>query len=103
MSIQTAREFLVHTKGDEALRSKIREIGPGQAADMAHELGFECSAEEIVQALGELRAEGSSKHIDLASEQLDNVAGGGRPEKTYYSCDPGTGGGKGGGGGAPLC
>ena len=76
MSMENAKEFLKKAISDEALRERLQEKSPEQAAAAAAELGFDLTAEELLAAEAELRSEMAAKPVELSPEDMDRAAGG---------------------------
>ncbi len=70
MSIEQASEFLAKVKSDEALFSKMQELdGASERRDLAKEMGFSFSKEDMLAAIDEAGHE-------LSDAELDFIAGG---------------------------
>ncbi|MCP3851312.1 MAG: Nif11-like leader peptide family natural product precursor [Gammaproteobacteria bacterium] len=70
MSIEQASEFLEKVKSDEALFSKMQELdGASERRELAKEMGFSFSKEDMLAAIDEAGHE-------LSDTELDFIAGG---------------------------
>lgn len=78
MKLEKAKEFLELVIKDEVLRSRLAEKEPYEAAAIAGELGFDVTAEELIQAGNELRRQPNNGEMPevLSLDDLDTVAGG---------------------------
>lgn len=76
MAYEDAKNYLEKAIKDEELRTRLEGKEPDEAAVMAKELGFDVSAEEIVQAERDLRISSTEVNIELSPEDLDKAAGG---------------------------
>ena len=78
MSLDQAKKFLIQVMKEPALRERITDMEPSEAAASAEELGFELTVEELLEAEKEFRAERSTESpVELEPDELDHVAGGG--------------------------
>ena len=73
-----AAEFLSKVFSDEALRARLADKSPAQAAELAAELGYEVTEEELIAAEKELRRQNSPEVVELDLEDMDKAAGGSR-------------------------
>ena len=73
-----AAEFLSKVFSDEALRARLADMAPAQAAEVAAELGYEVTEEELIAAEQELRRQDSPEIVELDLEDMDKAAGGSR-------------------------
>ncbi|MBO6229440.1 MAG: Nif11-like leader peptide family natural product precursor [Ruminiclostridium sp.] len=76
-----AKEFLNKVISDEALKVRLADKTPAQAAEVAAELGYEATAEELIAAEKELRAQSApsdAQVVELDLEDMDRAAGGAR-------------------------
>ena len=78
MANNAAAEFLNKVISDEALRERLAEKDPSQAAELAAELGYEVTEEELIKAEEELCTQSSTEVVELDLEDMDRAAGGNR-------------------------
>ena len=78
MANKTAEEFLGKVLSDEELRTRLADMAPAQAAEVAAELGYEVTGEELIAAEKELRRQNSPEVVELELEDMDKAAGGSR-------------------------
>ena len=78
MANKTAEEFLGKVLSDEALKARLADMAPAQAAEVAAELGYEVTVEELIAAEKELRRQNSPDVVELELEDMDKAAGGSR-------------------------
>ena len=76
MSTNKAAEFLNKVLSDEALKAQLADKSPAQAAELAAELGYEVTEEELIEAEKELRRQSRPEIVELDLEDMDKVAGG---------------------------
>ena len=76
MSNSKAADFLGKVLSDEALRARLADKAPAQAAELAAELGYNVTAEEIAAAEKELRKQNSPEVVELDLDDMDKAAGG---------------------------
>lgn len=75
----TVAEFLKKVLSDEALKARLADKEPSQAAAIAAELGYNITEEELISAEEELRAQSkqnSAEVVELDLEDMDKAAGG---------------------------
>jgi predicted ribosomally synthesized peptide with nif11-like leader len=74
MAKETVARLLEAAKNDEALRHRLEDAqSASEVVEIGAELGFEFSAEELQDALDELR---QASEAELPEEELQKVAGG---------------------------
>ena len=78
MAGNKAEEFLGKVLSDEALRARLADKAPAQAAEVAAELGYEVTEEELIEAKKELCRQNSPEVVELDLEDMDKAAGGSR-------------------------
>lgn len=79
MSVQKAKDFLVHIATDEAASAKASAAHEGALMKLAGELGFSFSTADLQAAMGDMGS------LDtLSAAELDRVAGG-RARRFYDS------------------
>ena len=78
MANNTAAEFLNKVLSDEALRARLADKDPSQAAAVAAELGYAVTAEELLAAKKQLCTQSSTEVVELDLEDMDRAAGGSR-------------------------
>ena len=71
-----AAEFLNKVLSDETLKAQLADKAPAQAAEVAAELGYNVTAEEIAAAEKELRKQNSPEVVELDLDDMDKAAGG---------------------------
>ncbi|MBQ9408259.1 MAG: Nif11-like leader peptide family RiPP precursor, partial [Clostridia bacterium] len=76
MAIENAKKFLEQVMKDEALRKRAVEKEPAEVVEIAKKLGFDVTAEELDEAVKEMRQKAKEKLKELGPGDLDNVAGG---------------------------
>ncbi len=78
MKLEKAKEFLELVIKDESLRTRLAGKEPDEAAAIAGELGFDVTAEDLLQAGNELRRQPLNCETPkvLSINELDTVAGG---------------------------
>ena len=76
MANNKAAEFLNKVLSDEKLKAQLADKAPAQAAEVAAELGYNVTAEEIAAAEKELRKQNSPEVIELDLDDMDKAAGG---------------------------
>ncbi|MCC7034665.1 MAG: Nif11-like leader peptide family RiPP precursor [Acidobacteria bacterium] len=79
MSVQKAKDFLVHIATDEAASAKARQAHEAALLEVASELGFSFSAEDLQAAMDDM---GSLD--ELSAAELQGLAGG-RARRFYDS------------------
>lgn len=79
MSVQKAKDFLVHIATDEAASAKARQAHEAALLEVASELGFSFSAEDLQAAMDDM---GSLD--ELSAAELESLAGG-RARRFYDS------------------
>ncbi|MBQ1535149.1 MAG: Nif11-like leader peptide family RiPP precursor [Ruminococcus sp.] len=82
MGNNKAAEFLSKVLSDEELKAQLADKTPAQAAELAAELGYEITEEELVAAEKELRKQNSPEVVELDLEDMDKAAGGSRDWST---------------------
>ena len=78
MANNTAKEFLNKVISDEALRERLADKDPSQAAAVAAELGYAVTAKELLEAKKELCRQNGTEVVELDLEDMDRAAGGNR-------------------------
>ncbi|MBP3793877.1 MAG: Nif11 family protein [Ruminococcus sp.] len=78
MANNKAAEFLNKVLSDEELKAQLADKTPAQAAELAAELGYEVTEDELIAAEKELRKQNSSEVVELDLEDMDKAAGGSR-------------------------
>ena len=78
MANNAAAEFLNKIISDEALRERLADKDPSQAVELAAELGYEVTEEELIKAEKELCTQSSTEVVELDLEDMDRAAGGNR-------------------------
>ena len=78
MANNKAAEFLGMVLSDEALKARLADKAPAQAAEVAAELGYEVTEEELIEAKKELCRQNSPEVVELDLEDMDKAAGGSR-------------------------
>ena len=78
MSNNKAAEFLNKVLSDEELKAQLADKSPAQAAELAAELGYEVTEEELIAAEKELRKQNSPEVVELDLDDMDKAAGGSR-------------------------
>ena len=78
MSNNKAAEFLNKVLSDEELKAQLADKTPAQAVELAAELGYEVTEEELIAAEKELRKQNSPEVVELDLEDMDKAAGGSR-------------------------
>ena len=78
MANNTAAEFLNKVLSDEALKARLADKTPAQAVELAAELGYEVTDEELIAAEKELRRQSSPEVVELDLDDMDKAAGGRR-------------------------
>ena len=78
MANNAAAEFLNKIISDEALRERLADKDPSQAVELAAELGYEVTEEELIKAEKELCTQSSTEVVELDLKDMDRAAGGNR-------------------------
>ena len=78
MANNKAAEFLNKVLSDEELKAQLADKAPAQAVELAAELGYEVTEEELIAAEKELRKQNSPEVVELDLEDMDKAAGGSR-------------------------
>ena len=78
MANNKAAEFLNKVLADEELKAQLADKAPAQAVELAAELGYEVTEEELIAAEKELRKLNSPEVVELDLEDMDKAAGGSR-------------------------
>ena len=78
MTNNKAAEFLNKVLSDEELKARLVDKSPVQAVELAAELGYEVTEEELIAAEKELRKQKSPEVVELDLEDMDKAAGGSR-------------------------
>ena len=78
MANNKAAEFLHKVISDEALRARLADKDPAQAAELAAEHGYEVTGDELIAAKKELCRSDSAEVVELDLADMDNAAGGSR-------------------------
>ena len=73
-----AAEFLNKVLSDEALKARLADKTPAQAVELAAELGYEVTDEELIASEKELRRQSSPEVVELDLDDMDKAAGGSR-------------------------
>ena len=76
MANSKAEEFMNKVLSDETLKAQLADKAPAQAAEVAAELGYNVTAEEIAAAEKELRKQNSPEVVELDLDDMDKAAGG---------------------------
>ena len=78
MNKENAKIFLEQVMKDEALRARIADKEPADVVEIAKELGFDVTADDLAQAERALRnASGTAEApVELAPGEMDMVVGG---------------------------
>ena len=76
MANNKAAEFLNKVLSDETLKAQLADKSYAQAAEVAAELGYNVTAEEIAAAEKELRKQNSPEVVELDLDDMDKAAGG---------------------------
>ena len=76
MTNSKASEFLNKVLSDEELKAQLAEKTPAQAVELAAELGYEVTEEELIAAEKELRKQNSPEVVELDLDDMDKAAGG---------------------------
>ena len=76
MANNKAAEFLNKVLSDETLKAQLADKSSAQAAEVAAELGYNVTAEEIAAAEKELRKQNSPEVVELDLDDMDKAAGG---------------------------
>ncbi len=76
MANNKAAEFLNKVLSDEKLKAQLADKSSAQAAEVAAELGYNVTAEEIAAAEKELRKQNSPEVVELDLDDMDKAAGG---------------------------
>ena len=76
MANNKAAEFLNKVLSDEELKAQLADKSSAQAAEVAAELGYNVTAEEIAAAEKELRKQNSPEVVELDLDDMDKAAGG---------------------------
>jgi len=77
MSVQSAKDFIEQLETDESLKKRLEAAVDDEARrSIIQAAGFDFTREEFHQAVGDLAA---AAHRELTPEELQNIAGGGRP------------------------
>ena len=61
---------------DEALRGRVMEEGAAEVVEIAKELGFDMTVEELEEAMKALRQAAMQETKELSLEEMDQAAGG---------------------------
>ena len=61
---------------DEALRDRVMEEGAAEVVEIAKELGFDMTVEELEEAMKALRQAAMQETKELSLEEMDQAAGG---------------------------
>ena len=79
MAMESAKKFLEQVMTDEALRARVATQEPAGVAEIAKELGFAMTVEELQAAEKELRRapENGEKPVELDLHEMDKIVGGG--------------------------
>ena len=94
MAIEKAKEFLLALKEkgadkawtEKAAKAKTEEEKLAVVVDMAREMGYDLTAEDIKEALSGLK-EGENDLVPLDDDEVESVAGGAQPpEGDVISC-----------------
>ena len=78
MANKEAAEFLNKVISDEALRARLADKEPAQAAELAAELGYKVTEEELLEAEKDLRRQNGAQIVELDLADMDKAAGGSR-------------------------
>ena len=78
MANNKAAEFLNKVLSDEELKAQLADKAPAQAVELAAELGYEVTEEELIAAEKELRKQNSPEVVELDLDDMDKAAGGSR-------------------------
>ena len=78
MALENARKFLEQVMKDKALRARTAEKEPVEVVAIARELGFDVTAEELMQAEQALKnaAGNAETPVELNADDIDKVVGG---------------------------
>ena len=78
MALENARKFLEQVMKDKALRARTAEKEPVEVVAIARELGFDVTAEELMQAEQALKnaAGNAETPVELNTDDMDKVVGG---------------------------
>ena len=76
MALENAKKFLEQVLKDGALRARMAEKDPAEAAAIAKELGLDVTAEELEQAVKAMRRAGGEATKELSPDEMDKAAGG---------------------------
>lgn len=71
MANNKAAEFLNKVLADEALKARLADKSPAQAVELAAELGYEVTEEELIAAEKELSKQNSPEVVELDLEDMD--------------------------------
>ena len=76
MALENAKRFLKQVMNDADLRARVAEKELAEVAVMARELRFDVTAEELDEAVRELRQAGTSAPKELSPDEMNGIAGG---------------------------
>ena len=76
MANSKAAEFLNKVLSDEKLKAQLADKTPAQTVELAAELGYEVTEEELIAAEKELRKQNSPEVVELDLDDMDKAAGG---------------------------
>ena len=76
MANNKAEEFMNKVLSDETLKAQLADKSSAQAGEVAAELGYSVTAEEIAAAEKELRKQNSPEVVELDLDDMDKAAGG---------------------------
>ena len=76
MALENAQKFLEQVMADEALRERVAEKESAEVAALARELGFEMTAEELIESVNMMREPEEEKLKELSLAEMDQAAGG---------------------------
>ena len=78
MALENAKRFLEQVMKDKALRARVAEKEAGEVVAIAKELGFDVTAEELMQAEQALKnaAGNAETPVELNADDMDKVVGG---------------------------
>ncbi len=76
MENSKAAEFLNKVLSDEKLKAQLADKTPAQTVELAAELGYEVTEEELIAAEKELRKQNSPEVVELDLDDMDKAAGG---------------------------
>ncbi len=76
MALENAKKFLEQVMADEALRERAAKMEPAGVADIAKEVGFDVTAEELDAAVRAMRQAAGEEPRELDLDEMGKTAGG---------------------------